>query len=61
MVILFHDLAEEGAREKGSMSWEGEMASNPISREEEEKVGSRSLQRCPCPLSSDSASEMSAN
>ena len=61
MVIFFHDLAEEVAREKGRISWEGEMASNPISRKEEEKGGSPSLQRRPCPLSSDSASEMSAN
>lgn len=47
VVILFHELAEEGAREKGSMSWEGDKASNPISRKEEEKGGSRIPQRSP--------------
>ena len=47
VVILFHELAEEGAREKGSMSWEGDAASNPISRKEEGKGGSRIPQRSP--------------
>ena len=52
VVILFHELAEEGAREKGSISWEGDVASNPISREEEEKGRSLIPQRYPCPVSS---------
>ena len=51
----------EGAREQGSVKWEGEMASNSLSRNEEEKGGSPSAQHSPGPISSGRANEMGAN